>query len=150
MGVDVAAIWRQFPIAETATLLLFTAAYASAFVILAARQLHIRREAQPQPLVFLGGLGFAGIAFFLQFAILAYLDQPPSLLEACLLAIGFFALGLAGSSLSIRSLRRQHQSGTAGGRGSVSAVGFFCLGVVVALALYRLVAGGLLLLFLTQ
>ena len=107
MGVDVGSLWEQFPFGETAALLLLTTAYATAFHFVAVRRLHGTSGVHTRSLVFAGGSGFAAIAVLLQAAVLAYVGQPPTGLELILLAIGFLAMGLAGSGLSVRWLHRR-------------------------------------------
>jgi hypothetical protein len=149
MGVDVGSVWTQFPFGETAALLLITAVYATAFHFVAVRQLYGTNGVRTRSLVFAGGIGFAAIAVLLEAAVLAYVGQPPTGLELILVAVGFLAMGLAGSSLSVRWLHRRRTTAAEMQRGTLGAVGWFLLGVIIALLVYRLVAGGLLLLLLT-
>lgn len=149
MGVDVGSLWKQFPFVETAALLFLTGVYATAFHFLAVRRLHGARGVHTRSLVFAGGSGFAAVALLLQAAVLAYVGQPPTGLELILLALGFLIMGLAGSGLLLRWLHHRRTTGAEMQRGTLGAVGWFLVGVIIALLVYRLVAGVLLLLILT-
>ena len=149
MGIDIVPLLVQWPLAEIATLLVLTAAYAAAFQVLSTSRLQGSDPIPARTLVVLGGLGFAFIAWFLQSGLMAYTGQPPTFIEAGLLAIGFLAMGLAGSGLSVRWMLRPRNANLPPARAMLSVVALFWAAVLLVPVLFRAVVAGMLLLLLT-
>lgn len=150
MGIDIVALLKQWPFAEIATLLILTAGYAATFQILSARRLRGSDAIPARTLFLAGGLGFMFVSWFLQIGILAYFSQPATLIEAALLAIGFLAMGLAGSGLSLRWMLRPHNANLPPARAILSVVAIFWTAVLLVPVLFRAVVAALLLLLLMK
>jgi hypothetical protein len=144
MGVDL-SVWTR----ELLTHLAFIVPFAGVFYVLVTGRLVGSGPWRSRPIILAGGLGFAVVALVLQLARLSYLGQPATPFEIVMLALGFLAMGLGGSALSIRWLRRQQPIGAPSLQGALSVLWRFWVGATGAMILYHLVAGGLLfLLFL--